>query len=38
MTKCTLTKYADSGHGWLSVLRADLKKLNIADKVTPCSY
>ncbi len=28
----------DPGHGWLEVDRADLIKLNIADKISHCSY
>jgi len=30
--------YHDGGHGWLKVKKAELFKLNIADKITPYSY
>ena len=30
--------YEDPGHGWLKVSKADLKRLRIADKITPYSY
>lgn len=30
--------YADPGHGWLAVKRAELDKLGIADRVTGYSY
>lgn len=32
------TFLTDSGHGWLKVTKAELKKLGIADKVSGCSY
>jgi hypothetical protein len=34
----TLTFHADPAHGWLEVNRADLDLLNIADKISRCSY
>ena len=33
-----LTFYADAGHGWLKVARADLDALDIAHRITPYSY
>lgn len=30
--------YADTGHGWLKVKTKDLIKLNIAQRITSCSY
>ena len=33
-----LTFYADPGHGWLEVDRADLDTLGISDKVSRYSY
>ena len=30
--------YSDAGHGWLKVSKAELKALNIADKITAYSY
>lgn len=38
MTTRKLTFFADAGHGWLKVNRADLDALDIAHKVTPYSY
>ena len=34
----TLTFHADPAHGWLEVNRADLEALNIAHKISRCSY
>jgi hypothetical protein len=34
----TLTFHADPAHGWLEVNRADLETLNIAHKISRCSY
>lgn len=31
-------KFNDAGHGWLRVKLSELKKLNISDKITSCSY
>jgi hypothetical protein len=33
-----LNVYTDPGHGWVKVRKSLLKKLGIADKITPCSY
>jgi hypothetical protein len=33
-----LTFHTDPAHGWLEVNRADLDLLNIADKISRCSY
>ena len=30
--------YADAGHGWLKVKKAELKRLGIAEKISSCSY
>lgn len=30
--------FSDPGHGWLQVTRADLKELDIEDKISSCSY
>lgn len=30
--------YTDGGHGWLKVTKARLEALNIADKITGCSF
>ena len=30
--------FVDAGHGWLRVKREELKRLEIADKVSPYSY
>jgi len=30
--------HADPGHAWLAVKRAELIRLNILNKITPCSY
>ncbi|MDO4644041.1 MAG: hypothetical protein Q4A74_09395 [Cardiobacteriaceae bacterium] len=34
----TYTKYNDAGHGWLEVPISELKRLNIADKISGFSY
>jgi hypothetical protein len=34
----SLTFYADAGHAWLKVKKAELVDLGIADKITPFSY
>ena len=31
-------KFNDAGHGWLRVKINELKKLNISDKISSCSY
>ena len=31
-------KFNDAGHGWLRVKISELKKLNISDKISSCSY
>lgn len=36
--RLTLTYYNDPGHGWLSVQRAWLHELGIADKISTYSY
>jgi hypothetical protein len=38
MTTRKLTFFADAGHGWLKVDRADLDALDIAHKITYFSY
>jgi len=30
--------YTDGGHGWLKITKARLEALNIADKITGCSF
>ena len=34
----TLTFHTDPAHGWLEVTRADIEALNIAQKISRCSY
>lgn len=38
MANSTYRFYSDAGHGWLAVRLAELKRLGIADKITPFSY
>ena len=37
-THKTINFYSDPAHGWAKVNKAELKRLNIADKITPFSY
>lgn len=34
----TYTFVEDSGHGWLKVPHSELRRLGIADSISPCSY
>jgi len=38
MQTLTVAFYSDPGHGWIAVKRKLLKSLNIADKISHCSY
>lgn len=38
MNKKTYIYHTDPGHGWFAVKLTELRKLGIADKITPFSY